>query len=238
MMTLREYARSTKFFIVAHRAGAGDSIELENSQTSITHALQMGIKTIEIDLVACKDNIIAYHDEFIAKDDLQIQIENECFANISKQKNGILTLDEVLNLVKEKCYLVLELKESCAKSVDLILEKVIHVGMLDYSIFVSFYPQIINEIKSKAPTPLVGFIAEPEKGIMPSSVIKQLDFDLFINDINEMNSAIANDSIAIGMPFACYGVNTKDDLEKAIRLGASSVGTDYPERLIEHKHIN
>lgn len=233
MMTLREYARSTKFFIVAHRAGAGDSIELENSQTSIANALQFGMKTIEIDLVACQDEIIAYHDEFIEVGGKQIQIENQAFAEISKLKSGILNLDKVLDLLKGKSYLVLELKESCTNTINTILEKVIAAEMLQHTIFVSFYPQILNTIKTTVPTSLVGFIAEPDKGIMPSAVIKQIDFDLFINDINEMNASIANDAKSIGMPFACYGVNTKEDLEKALQLGASSVGTDYPERLIE-----
>lgn len=237
-MTLREFARSTKFFIVAHRAGAGDSIELENSKQSIANVMQLDVKAIEIDLVTCKDEIIAYHDETLEVSNSQITIIDKSFSEISKLKSGILKLDEVIDLVKGKSYLVLELKESCLNVTSKIIEKIIAAGMLDYSIFVSFYPQILNEIKTAAPTALVGFIAEPDKGIKPSEVIKHLDFDLFINDINELNEAIAKDARSIEMPFACYGVNTKEDLAKAMQLGASSIGTDYPERLIEHKNIS
>jgi len=238
MMTLKEYARSTKFFMVAHRAGAGDSIELENSLVSIEKAIQMGIKAIEIDLVACKDEVIAYHDDCLVESNRQIKFENENFSAIAKLKSGLLTLDKVIELVKEKSYLVLELKESCSIFTSIILKKIINADMIENTIFVSFYPQILNEIKKATPNALVGYIAEPDKNIMPSEVAKYIDFDLFVNDINEITPKIADDAKSIGMPFACYGVNSQQDLDKALQLGVSSVGTDYPEKLMAMQNIS
>jgi glycerophosphoryl diester phosphodiesterase len=46
-----------------------------------------------------------------------------------------------------------------------------------------------------------------------------------------VNRRIAGDVLKAGLVLACYGVNSRKDVEKVLGLGASMLITDYPKEI-------
>ena len=150
--------------IIAHR-GIHDNVKIpENSLKSFELAMSKNIP-IELDIHLTKDNeLIVFHDDNLKRmttiekniEDLTVkEIKNY---NLLDTKEKIPTLDEVLNLIKGKVLIDIEIKgkKRIKTLIDILLKK-----LKDYSgdiIIKSFNPRFIKELKNKKTKYSIGLL--------------------------------------------------------------------------------
>ncbi len=229
MQTLRDYVLSTEEIIITAHRGAS-SLAKENSRDAIQIALELGVKIIEVDLnILCDDTIVAYHDDNINEQKLL----NLTYDELLTIDNTIVKLEDVYNLVADKAYLALELKSSAnnlhIKTLDFIRDK----GYLANTIFISFLPDLLKELRDCESKCHIGYIANPYDFVEPDVAYNIINYDLFLCSINELKSNFVEDTAKYNSYVGLYDVNSKLDFEKSVSCKVRFLGTDYPQDLIK-----
>ena len=155
------------FTLVAHRGGA--LLENENTIPAFTNAIEMGVDMIEIDvhqtsdgaLVVCHDPTLDRTTDTCGKIE-EMTLEQVLAARVKDFRTGevldygIPTLQEVLDLAKGRCGVLLEIKRNRKGQYPGIEEKVLGevnaAGMHDDVIIQSFDDMVVFTTNSLDPT--------------------------------------------------------------------------------------
>ena len=227
--------------VVAHRGASGHAPE--NSLSSMKKAIEMRAEFSELDVQETKDGkIILLHDKTLertGKQDLNIWELNydelkdievgEWFAEEFKGE-PIPTLEEVINLVKGKMKLNIELKANKHEKMlaERALQVVVDNDFLDQVVFTSFKFDEIRKIRELNNDAKVGYIFSK----MPK------DIDVFSEDVhmlsvrgNLVDEEFMSKAKAAGKEVAVWTVNKEEDMKKLIALNVDAIITDYPDVL-------
>ena len=120
------FSRMDKILKIGHRGAKG--YEPENTLISFEKAIEMGADGIELDVHLSLDgHLIVIHDETIDRTTNGIGIVNQLTLQVLKsftinERYNIPTLEEVLDLVDQRCFVNIELKnqDTAEKVVQLI----------------------------------------------------------------------------------------------------------------------
>lgn len=225
--------------MIAHR---GDTkAALENTLPAVDSALKLGVDGIEVDLRITRDgHVVVFHD-----DDLQRLagrpegIEDLGLSDIRKVflKSGALipTLEELLDLTRDRCLLNLELKAARHWSGALVASvvRILKDFHLSESILISsFQPIFLWRMKRLAPDLARGYLFESKMFlhrflmplVNPSSVNPPLKY---------VDSKLIETQHGRGRRVFVWTVNDGEDMKRLIDLGIDGLITDEPRRGLE-----
>ncbi len=244
MLSLKAYSNSDNVMVVAHRGSSGTAPE--NTLAAYKEAIDAGASMIEVDVQITKDNqIIAYHDYYPAG--LDKKVSELYFDEIKDIDIGsgfderfknekIPLLSEVLELIKDKCYLMIEIKTitgaKFAESCNLLIDLIDKFNYGPFTIFGSFNYLALAQLKSIKSQIHTAAIKIPGDKSLPSDVKKITDCAAYICSIEEFNSEISNDAINNDIFTGVYSVDTKFQLETALDLGCKAIATNFPNKII------
>ena len=221
---------------IGHRGAKG--YEPENTLISFEKAIAMGADGIELDVhLSIDGHLIVIHDETIdrttngkgAVNQLTLQ-ELKSFKINNKQE--IPTLEEVLDLVNQRCFVNIELKnQDTAEKVVQLIEHYISDKKWNHSQFVvsSFDWNALQQVRFLNENIRIGVLTETDLDLAISfarflkAEALHPDFQLLTN---EYTSKIQEKGIQV-IPWT---VNEMDDIQKIKSFKVDGIITDFLDR--------
>lgn len=225
-----------KMLKIGHRGAKG--YEPENTLISFEKAIAMGADGIELDVhLSIDGHLIVIHDETIdrttngkgAVNQLTLQ-ELKSFKINNKQE--IPTLEEVLDLVNQRCFVNIELKnQDTAEKVVQLIEHYISDKKWNHSQFVvsSFDWNALQQVRFLNENIRIGVLTETDLDLAISfarflkAEALHPDFQLLTN---EYTSKIQEKGIQV-IPWT---VNEMDDIQKIKSFKVDGIITDFLDR--------
>jgi len=218
-----------RFFVVAHRGAS--AYEPENTLRSVRRALEIGADAVEVDVRLSADGFpVVIHDETVDRTTNDTgKVAEMTLEELRKLDAGqgerIPTLEEILDAVRGRAVLFLELKvdEAAFPSLRLVRER----GMLDGVLFTSFSQSALSRVKAEEEGAHIGLIYfRPSDGIVGAKKLG-CEFVLPYHRLaTERAIAFAHRMRLRVVPW------TVDDLETARELkrrGADGVASNRPD---------
>jgi len=246
MMPLAEFARATPFFVIAHRGSSG--IAPENTLAAMRIAVEGGARMVELDVQFSQDSkSVVFHDAVLGRttnghgyvrnktfDELRALDAGSWFATDFANER-IPLLSEVLDVLRDKAYLLLELKPLDAHTpladIDAIVDTIRTLELGAYTLFASFDHTTLRHVKHLDRALHTVALNVPGDNRLPSVVCKACGADAYGCSISELNHARSDDAKAHNIPVGVYTVNEEAELRKALAHGVHAVVSNYPERL-------
>jgi len=235
---------STKDFVkvVGHRGAS--AYAPENTLAAMQKAIEMKAYMSELDVQETADGkIILLHDSSLKRtggvkkniwemdySDLKGIDVGTWFSD--EFKNEIIpTLKEVIDLVKGKMKLNIELKANGheKKLAERTLKIVEDNNFLDQVVFTSFKFDEIRKIRELNKDAKVGYIF----GKLPEEVdVFSEDVDLLSVHYKTVDENFVKRAKANGKEIAVWTVNESEEIQRMIKIGVDEIITNYPDRLI------
>ena len=246
MISLKEFARATPFFVIAHRGSSG--IAPENTLAAMRIAVEGGARMVELDVQFSRDNqSIVFHDAVLGRTtNGHGYVRNKTFEELRALDAGswfsdeyadsrIPLLSEVLDVLRDKAYLLLELKPLDAHTpladIDSIVATIRSHNLGAHTLFASFDHTTIRHVKHIDATLHTLALNVPGDHRLPSEVVQSCGADAYGCSIGELTRERSNDAKAHVIPFGVYTVNEEQELRKALAHGVNAVVSNYPERI-------
>jgi len=227
--------------VTGHRGASGHAPE--NTLSAMKIAIEMGAEFSELDVQETADGeIILLHDSSLKRTSgVDKNIWEVNYAELKgldvgswfseKYKNeSIPTLQEVINLVRGKMKLNIELKANKHEKMlaERTLKVVIDNDFLDQVIFTSFKFDEIRKIRELNKEAKVGYIF----GRMPKDVdVFSEDVDVLSVNIKTVDATFMKKAKAAGKEVAVWTVNKPEDMKRMIELEVDRIITNYPDVL-------
>jgi glycerophosphoryl diester phosphodiesterase len=231
----------TRPLVIAHR---GDTkAGLENTLPAIESALKLGVDGMELDLQLSRDGrVVIFHD-----DDLQRlagregTIERfglEELRKIPLSGGGrIPALEELLDLVKDRCLLNLEIKTKPtwyalgSGRVEKAVAEALHKFRLNETILISsFHPMPLWRMKRHAPHLRRGVLFDssywPHRLALPFTVPFSINAPL-----KRVSEPFVKEVHDAGRRILVWTVNDENDMKRCLENGVDGIITDEPRRL-------
>ncbi len=220
-----------RFAVVAHRGAS--AYEPENTVRAVRRALEMGVDAVEVDVRLSADGYpVVIHDETVDRTtngsgkvgELTLSALRQLDAGLGEK---ILLLDEILEEVKGRAVLFVELKlpEAADKAVAEVLER----DMLDDVLFISFFPEALVRVRELAPSSHIGLIYfKPPGGILEA---KKFHADAVLPRYNMATEKAVKFAKQLRLYVVAW---TVDDPLLALQLkqrGVDAVATNVPDKL-------
>ncbi|MFC1644987.1 glycerophosphodiester phosphodiesterase [Patescibacteria group bacterium] len=227
--------------IVGHKGAAGYAPG--NTIASFQKAIDVGCDRAELDVRLTKDGqVIVFHDKEVSELTNGKGLVNEMTLSELKklecqQHEKISTLQEVIDLCKNKIDLQIELKaEGTPRLVNEIIEK---NGIEDQVVITSFRDNLLKEIKQLNPKLRVGLLFYTDEVM---SEIRNLSNSIPLDFFAPYSEIITNEFVLkaheTGKTVYAYRVNDKSLGDKLISMGVDAIGTDFPSLFITEEKLN
>lgn len=234
---------NNKIDVYGHR-GYGEGMP-ENSLSAIKKSIQDKLDYVEIDVQRTKDRkYVLNHDKtfervsynsppYINKRVNQLtlsQIEKlDIGSKVSKKYSGerVPTLEQVLDLCKNKIKINLELKENVDKKmIDDVMDMIEKKGMKKQVFLTSLNAENINYIEKKNPTFDTGIIYFIKLGDY-----QKFNSDYMIMEEREANEKTINKIHSHGKRVIVWTINTPESIDKFSKMDVDGIITDYPDEV-------
>jgi len=231
-------------YVVGHRGAAG--VEPENTIRGFRYALELGVDYVECDVHLTKDNqLIVMHDETVDRTTNGTgAIRNLTFAEVRSLDAGkgerVPTLAEVLEVVKDRAILLIELKGEGVE--EQAVQTVKEMQMDEQVIFTSFHLDRIRKVKSPLP-PFAkggkGGISSLKVGAIfgqPPADACQQALDAGASGIGvhyrNLRRELVNKAHSHGLDVRAWNPDTVPEMQAMIDLGVNGVSSNRPDLLI------
>ncbi|MBV06393.1 MAG: glycerophosphodiester phosphodiesterase [Gammaproteobacteria bacterium] len=237
--------------IIAHRGASEDAPE--NTLASVASAFDQNADGVEVDVRLTKDNqIVCHHDKSCLRTSgNSMNIKDSNYEELNKldvgswfgdkwREESIPLLREVIDLIPNEKEIYIEVKTGTEIIEHLLNEIYQYKEKINKMSIISFYPEVIKEIKSMAPeltgNLLVNF--ESPKLIEENEIVSVmneinadgvgaqnhecLDFN-FCNKINKEKKKVH-----------VWTVNSKEEAKKYYELGLNSITSNCPGNIKEY----
>jgi len=213
--------------VVGHRGAAGE--EPENTIRSIMRAIECGADFVEVDVRSTRDGVLVLlHDETLDRTTNGSGLLREhTFDKIRNLDAGkgerIPKVDEVLEFVKGKCKLLLELKEVGweRKIFDVVKKK----NMLDEVIFISFHKECIENLKEMGARVGIIFSKKPYEYLRYA---KESELELVAPHYRLVNKKFLLIANRYGINVNVWTINDVELMTRFIKLDVFAITSDYP----------
>jgi glycerophosphoryl diester phosphodiesterase len=243
MEKLKDFVENRRVFIAAHRGASG--VAPENTIAAYEEAMKGGADMIEVDVQMSVDRkIICYHDSRLGRTAIgKKPISKLPLKYLRKldvgswfdryyQSQRIPTLDETIELIRDKAYLNIEIKsskeENNKEKAIRIYEIVKEKGYIPYTLFASFDMPLISEMKQNDPDIHIAGIKIPGNDTPASELKEKYGIEAFIVSIDELSQEIDDDCKKNGIYLAVYSVDNWYELEKIKKYNVKTVVSNYP----------
>jgi len=227
--------------IIAHRGGPliAEQPLPENSLAAIQRALDMGIKSIEIDVIAANGKLWISHDRRLGRTisgkgviaDLPAEyLEQQTLAN----GESIPQLPKILEMIKNKAELNIEIKgQETIQPVIECLQSWVVEQQLDWGQFnvSSFDHQQLYQSMKLLPQLRRGVLIEGIP-IDYAGICRSLQAFSLNSHLGFFTKALLSDAKKHGVENWVYTVNYLDDAQWLKGLGADAIFTDKPDLML------
>lgn len=241
--------------IVAHRGGA--ALAPENTLGAFTNAMQLGVDMVECDVHLSKDgHVIVMHDAEVSRttngrgyiSDLTLAELKQLNA-AAKFSGGyatqtVPTLDELLDLVKGKVPIQIEIKvDAKGQRYPGIEQKVVTAvrarEMIAQVIVISFDFATLKAIKQLEPRLATGALVRAdwfsargnEVGRIVQDAIDATGANYFMPTYAPVTEALVNAVHARGLKIGVWTVNSASDMARLAGWSVDAITTDRPDEL-------
>ncbi|WP_395062148.1 glycerophosphodiester phosphodiesterase [Flavobacterium sp.] len=216
---------------IGHRGAKG--YVAENTLASFQKAIEMGVDGIELDVHLSFDGkVVVIHDETIDRTSNGKGLVND-FTSSDLKKLNIPTLEQVLDLIKERCFLNIEIKDSKATKpvLDLIqiyiLEKNWNINLFQIS---SFDWTILESISNVNPKLQLGVLTENkiEEALLFAKKINAHSINPYFKLLNSKNVKLVQEN---QFKIYTWTVNLLEDITFVKSLKVDGIISDFPDRV-------
>ncbi len=243
--------------VVAHRGGA--ALAPENTLVAFDNALKIGVEMVECDVHLSKDGeLVVMHDPNVSRTtDGTGQIGSLTLAELRKLNaaakfgNGawaaqpVPTLAELLDLVKGKAGIQIEIKTTAGKTrypgierkvVDLVNAR----GMADRVLIISFDFPTLKDVKTIAPQIKTGALVDAPwmSAHMTQSPDQILDevgkatgADYFMPTAGSISEPLVKAAHARGIKVGAWTVDAPQDMRRLAGWGVDAITSNKPDEL-------
>lgn len=222
---------------IGHRGAKG--YEPENTLVSFQKALDLNVDGVELDVHLSADGeIIVIHDETIDRttngkgfvNGLSLQ---ELKAFLIDGKHEIPTLEEVFDLVNQKCFINIELKSHDATDkVVALIEKYVNKKGWNYDHFLvsSFDWNALQRVASLNDKIGVGVLTETDLDLALAfaETIQAKSIHPYFHLITKENTAHIQ---VKGFQVFPWTINEVEDIQKIKTYNVNGIITDFPDRI-------
>ena len=255
--------KERNFEVIAHKGASG--LAPENTLAAFSMALEMGVDMVELDVRQTKDEeIVVIHDETLDRTTNGKGLVHDYTLEEIKQLDAgswfdpefrdqrVPTLKEVLDTIKGKCKVLIEIKHMDHPHYEDFAEKLIDIihkedNGFEWCILQSYEMEYLeaahqydHRIQTKKlligedSTPLFAFYIETKMHLGRAS--KEGGRLLALNpEYTTLSTRRVFRMHARGFKVYTYPVNDRQDMIRMLHMGVDGIITDYPERLLEIK---
>ncbi len=223
-----------KSMLIGHR-GCKD-IEPENTLLAIKKAIAIGVDGVEIDVRLSKDKeLVVIHDDTLDRTtNGKGFVKNLILKELKKLNAGkgekIPTLQEVINVIKDRIYLLIELKaEGTEKSVVELIKK----NKLKKAIIISFIHQLVKNVKKIDKKIKTGILFKDNQ-TDPVVMAKNTNSEFVFPKYELVDKEFVVKCHKKGIRVAAWNINNPDELKKASKLGLDIIYSNRPDILINY----
>jgi glycerophosphoryl diester phosphodiesterase len=241
--------------IIAHRGAMGYAPE--NTLAAIKLGIELGAKSIEIDLRQTKDNIpVALHDATINNTtNGSGNIKNILFDDLKKLDAGswfdskfssetVPSLQEIVDIIPDSVMLIIEFKEG-NDTYPGIEENVISlIGVNKFesqTILKSFDPNVLERLRKLAPEIPLLYVYTFRLPWLGMNIDRGITFGSIFNIDAEylqphrffLSESFVKEAQACGYKIVSWGVNSEEEIIESLDYGVDGIETDYPDRVLK-----
>jgi len=241
-------ALRTLDMITAHRGSS--STAPENTISSVLRAIKDGAGYAEIDVQMSADGVVVvYHDRTLKKLGNPAEISKLTYNEIINSDAGqwfdqvytgerVPTLEEILGIAKNNIKLNIELKmyNSGRRLPDEVVRLIENNAFVHSCIVTSFNQKAIERIKQKNPNIKTGLIVKSQKKI--NQTFLNSDINIISVKSSAVNSKLMEKSAKYNKEVHVWTVNDEREMKRMLKVGVTSIITDYPEKLIKLMNLN
>lgn len=212
--------------IIGHRGGGAPAPE--NTLKSIRQGMECA-DFVEVDVRCTRDGVpVIIHDPTLERTTNGRGYIRDCTLEELKRLDAgegeqIPTLEEVMNLVKGRVGLVIELKEGY------FIERVCRI-VSDYMptslMFVSFQMGALKEVKARLPDIPAGLIYSRAMEA-PVDVCAAMKIDLLLPGYRIIDKKTIDEAHAAGLRVITWTLNDPEQIRRAAVLGVDGFATDF-----------
>ena len=253
MKILREKVLENKIVVVAHRGSSGTAPE--NTLSSFTQAILAGADMIEADVQITSDlKPVVFHDKFLSRtSDGKGLIKDLTYTEIKNADAGswfspdfhgehIPLLSEVLDLIKDKCYLNIEVKniegDNLDERITTIIDTIRDYDYLQNTLFSSFYYNTLYHIKKTYPDIHTAAIRIPRDKRLPSEIAKEIGSEAFVCSLSELTPEVSKNIKRFGIYTGVYSIDTIDELNQVLQHPVKAIVSNLPAMIINELRNN
>jgi glycerophosphoryl diester phosphodiesterase len=234
--------------VQAHRGAS--AVAPENTLPAFQAALDMGVAGIEMDVQCTRDGALVLIHDFtldrttdghgkVAECTLAEMRTLDAGSHFAPEFTGtvIPTLDEVLDLVGDRCRLNIEIKTASnngGKEVDLVAAQIAGRNLYERAIVSSFNPIALMKMHHVDPSIQLGLIYR--------DLFPQYLFDLFLGPMMRPAALHAHYALidetyiararVLGKAVNAWTVNEVDEALRLQRLGVDTIISDVPDQMM------
>lgn len=213
--------------IIGHRGAR--ALEPENTLLALQKGMECA-EYVEIDVRMSRDGkLVVIHDPTLERTtNGRGLVKDHTFEELQKLDAGkgerIPSLDEVMRLVSGRSGLFVEIKEP---GTEVEIAERIRVWRLEKLYFVSFHEQSITAIREAIPGAKTGLIYSRESPDI-LDIAKNLGADAILPSLKLASTPLVNEAHTRGMIVIPWTLNTLQDFEKSVAIGADGLASDDP----------
>lgn len=227
--------------VIGHRGAKGHLAE--NTLPSIAKAIELGVDGVEIDVFRCASGeLVVFHDKTLEKlTNVTGYIEQLTLDSIQKIEvlNGftIPTLEEVLDLIKGRVFLNIELKGTqTALLTNEVIQNYFERSEWDSSkIIISSFNWEELKIFYSVNTQVSIAVLTEDDPVDAIPIAKQLNASAINPDFTSLTASNASKIKKEGFKIYTWTVNDPQNIAEMMILNVDGIITDFPERVPKKK---
>lgn len=212
---------------IGHRGAKGYAPE--NTLMAFQKAIEMNVDMIELDVHSSKDSIsMVIHDKSIDRTTSGSGLVAD-FTSVELQKFGIPTLEEVFQLVQNRCEINIEIKEFVA--VKGVLDLINSTAFPKEKLLISSFDwNALQEIRFHDDKISIGVLTETdlELAIAFAKFIKAKSIHPYFHLLTKENTLKMQEK---GFQVFAWTVNEEVDIQKMKSLKVDGIISDFPDRI-------
>ena len=222
----------TRVLIIAHRGASG--YEPENTLRSVKKALELGADMVEVDVHVSRDGcMVVIHDARLERTtngkgyvkDMTLKELKKLDAGLGER---IPTLEEVIQLVRGKAQLVVEMKVPGTE--ERVLQEIEENGLENEALITSFYHPVIRRVKELNPNVQAGVIiaSRPVKPVQPAIDANANALFPKYTFVDQQMVLVAHKNNLAVYPWT---MDTLSEIKPLIEMGVDGIVTNKPDVL-------
>lgn len=224
--------------VIAHRGASGHLPE--NTLPAYALAVEQRADMIEIDLHRTLDGaIVITHDRELGHLGGSGAVEAASFEQVRALDAGagsrVPSLDEVLDAFGEQIPFNLELKRGVralyAGLEALALEAVERRGLLERTLFSSFYDPVLAELRRLAANARLAFLVDPRDRERPLERALAVGAEALNPWYGLVTPELVAAAHAEGLAVYPYTVDAEDEMRRQLDAGVDGLFTNHPDRM-------